>query len=154
MKLSEYVRQQLNEDENGMPTDGNDPAAAANDTGADTSAQYSGTGEPAETTPEDDEADMTVYTIEAVDKEDKIKNLLNYIMGIGNQKRSFEIVVAPGDESIEKKFDWDGTGTDKIKTVKSSKDEEGAAAPEGEPEGEQPAEPAAAPEGEPGAMGQ
>jgi predicted phage-related endonuclease len=65
-------------------------------------------------------------------------------MGIGNQKRSFEIVVAPGDESIEKKFDWDGTGTDKIVSVKSSKDEEQAAAPEGEP--------AAAPEGEPAAQ--
>lgn len=150
LTLSAYVKQQLNEDETGgMPVDGTDPAAAPE---GDTGAEYAGTGEPAAAAPEDDEADKVVYTIEAVDKEDKIKNLLNYIMGIGNQKRSFEIVVAPGDESIEKKFDWDGTGTDKIKSVKSSKDEEApAAAPE---DGTAPAEPAAAPEGEPAVAGQ
>lgn len=146
MKLSEYVKQQLNEDEGGMPIAGNDDTAntdAGNNAGTDNSAAYAGSGEPAATAPEDDEADKVVYTVEAVDKEDKIKNLLNYIMGIGNQKRSFEIVVAPGDESIEKKFDWDGTGTDKIKSVKSSKDEEEpAAAPEGEPAAEPEAQPA------------
>ena len=147
MKLSEYVKQQLNEDGDmpGAP----DAAAAApnpNEPGAnntDTGTSNAGAQPPA---PETDEIGKVVYTVEAVDREDKIKNLLNYIMGIGNQKRSFEIVIAPGDESIEKKFEWNGEGTDKIISVKGVK--------EGEEEGGEGGEPSTSPEDEAAATGQ
>jgi hypothetical protein len=119
MKLSEYVKQQLNEDD-----DDNMAVAGADSTSAgEPSAPNAGAGEqPPEQSNE--EIGKVVYTVEAVDREDKIKHLLDYIMGIGNQKRSFDIVVAPGDDEIEKKFTWNGEATDKIKSVKAAKEGE------------------------------
>ena len=146
LKLSDYVKQQLNEDDGDMPAAGADSTSAG-----EPSAPNAGAGEQPPEQP-NEEIGKVVYTVDAVDREDKIKHLLDYIMGIGNQKRSFDIVVAPGDDEIEKKFTWNGEATDKIKSVKAVKEGE----EEGREGGEsgQGGEPSTPPEDEAAATGQ
>ena len=50
--------------------------------------------------------------IEANDGDGKLSALLNYIKHIGNIGHSFSIVVDPGDREHEKRFSWDGDGSD------------------------------------------
>lgn len=57
------------------------------------------------------------YTIECVDSDGKLKDLLTYIAKNGNGGHSFDIVVDPGDKKNERHFFWDGDGPDRINAV-------------------------------------
>ena len=57
------------------------------------------------------------YTVECIDSNGRLKELLNYIGTKGNIGHSFDIVVDPGDKQNERHFFWDGDGPDKIKAV-------------------------------------
>lgn len=58
-------------------------------------------------------------TIECRDGDDTLEKLLNYIKSSGNTGHSFSIVVDPKSEG-EKKFFWDGDGSDSIRSIKVS----------------------------------
>ena len=55
--------------------------------------------------------------IEANDEDGKLSDLLNYIKHVGNIGHSFSIVVDPGDREHEKRFSWDGDGSDRINEI-------------------------------------
>jgi hypothetical protein len=59
--------------------------------------------------------DKTI-TVTCRDSENTLEKLLNYIKGIGNTGHSFAIIVDPGEG--EKKFHWDGDGSDSIREIK------------------------------------
>jgi len=56
--------------------------------------------------------------IEANDGDSKLSDLLNYIKHVGNIGHSFSIVVDPGDREHEKRFSWDGDGSDHINEIR------------------------------------
>lgn len=56
--------------------------------------------------------------IEANDGDGKLSALLNYIKHVGNIGHSFSIVVDPGDREHEKRFSWDGDGSDHINEIR------------------------------------
>ncbi len=55
-------------------------------------------------------------TIICRDGDDTLEKLLNYIKISGNVGHSFDIIVDPKSEG-EKKFYWDGDGSDSIKSI-------------------------------------
>ena len=57
------------------------------------------------------------YTIECIDSDGKLKDLLTYIAMNGNGGHSFDIVVDPDDKKNERHFFWDGDGADRINAV-------------------------------------
>lgn len=57
------------------------------------------------------------YTVECVDGDERLKELLTYIAKNGNGGHSFDIVVDPGDKQNERHFFWDGDGSDRINAV-------------------------------------
>ena len=57
------------------------------------------------------------YTVECIDSDGELKDLLNYIGKNGNGGHSFDIVVDPGDKQNERHFFWDGDGADRINAV-------------------------------------
>ena len=59
-------------------------------------------------------------TVTCRDLDDNLENLLKYIKKIGNIGHSFTIVVDPGS-GREKKFGWDGDGSDSIKQIEIQK---------------------------------
>ena len=59
-----------------------------------------------------DSMEEKIY-IECVDSENQLKQLITYLALNGNGGHSFTITVDPGDER-EKKFYWDGDGSDRI----------------------------------------
>lgn len=61
-----------------------------------------------------------IITIECRDGNNTLEDLLNYIKGLGNTGHSFSIVVDPKSDA-EKKFHWDGDGSDSIKSIKAGK---------------------------------
>ena len=132
--FKQYVNSILNEDDVA-------PAAAPAAPEAD-GAAAGGEGEPAAepSTEPTNESGEVIYTVEATDREGKLKDLINYIMGIGNQKKNIKIVVDPTGEN-EKEFSWEGEGSDKIKSVNVENAEENTEGsnPEENPEASTPA---------------
>lgn len=61
-------------------------------------------------------------TVVCRDGDDTLEELLNYIKSSGNLGHSFSIVVDPKSEG-EKKFFWDGDGSDTIRSIEVSKPE-------------------------------
>ena len=57
------------------------------------------------------------YTVECIDSDGRLKDLLTYIGENGNGGHSFDIVVDPGDKENERHFFWDGDGADRINAV-------------------------------------
>lgn len=57
------------------------------------------------------------YTVECIDSDGRLKDLLTYIGENGNGGHSFDIVVDPGDKKNERHFFWDGDGADRINAV-------------------------------------
>jgi len=115
MTLKKYVNSILNEEDD----DAAAPAAAAPAAAAPAPQGGEGAPEGGESDQQQEpvnESGEVIYTVEATDREGKLKDLINYIMGIGNQKKNIKIVVDPQGES-EKEFGWDGEGSDKIKSV-------------------------------------
>ena len=55
-----------------------------------------------------------VITLEVVDQDNKLENLLAYIRNIGNVGHSFNILVDPDNSDTKKNFGWDGDGSDRI----------------------------------------
>jgi hypothetical protein len=66
---------------------------------------------------EEKDKEFKTYTITAKDPEGNLRDLLEYIKSLGNTGHSFEIVVDPNKDD-EKKFYWDGDGSDSIKNIK------------------------------------
>ena len=60
------------------------------------------------------------YLIDCSDRDGKLFELIKYIAKNGNGGHSFNIVVDPGTES-ERKFGWDGDGSDHIRSVSKCK---------------------------------
>ena len=58
-------------------------------------------------------------TVIAQDDQDKIKSILDYIGQIGNGGHTFTIDVDPESSETNKKFDWDGDGSDRVVSVDS-----------------------------------
>lgn len=63
-------------------------------------------------------------TVIAQDDQDKVKSLLDYIGQIGNGGHTFTIDVDPETSDTNKKFDWDGDGSDRIISVDSEEMED------------------------------
>lgn len=63
---------------------------------------------------------LKTITIICRDNEDSLENLLQYIRKSGNVGHSFSIIVDPKSDG-EKRFDWDGDGSDFIKDIKVDK---------------------------------
>lgn len=117
MTLKKYVNSILNEEDDDTAAPGAAPATAPvaapapqGGEGAPEGGEGNQQQEPV------NESGEVIYTVEATDKEGKLKDLINYIMGIGNQKKNIKIVVDPQGDA-EKEFDWNGEETDKIKSV-------------------------------------
>jgi hypothetical protein len=62
-----------------------------------------------------------IITLKVRDNENRLKDLLEYIKGIGNIGHSFSIIVDPDDSDYKKEFFWDGDGSDYIKDIKEEK---------------------------------
>lgn len=62
-----------------------------------------------------------VYLVECRDGEHNLRDLINYIAKNGNGGHSFSIVVDTDDKRKEKRFFWDGDGSDHINAVVESK---------------------------------
>jgi hypothetical protein len=65
-------------------------------------------------------ADAETITIKCRDYDNSLLNLLEYIKTNGNTGHSFTIIVDPKSEG-EKKFGWDGDGSDAIFEIKKTK---------------------------------
>lgn len=65
---------------------------------------------------------IVIYTIKCKDRDNNLKDLIEYIKENGNGGHSFEIIVDPKSES-EKTFGWDGDGSDYIQDIKTEAEE-------------------------------
>jgi len=54
-----------------------------------------------------------IIAVTCIDVDNKLEDLINYIGKIGNPGHSFTIDVDPGSDT-NKKFGWDGDGSDRI----------------------------------------
>jgi len=61
---------------------------------------------------------MKTITVVCKDLDNSLEDLLNHIKTAGNVGHSFSIIVDPGDRDYEKKFGWDGDGSDHIESIK------------------------------------
>jgi sulfatase maturation enzyme AslB (radical SAM superfamily) len=60
---------------------------------------------------------FVILTVVARDEDKHLQDLLEYLKSNGNGGHSFSIVVDPGDAEKEKKFFWDGDGSDRIESI-------------------------------------
>jgi hypothetical protein len=64
-------------------------------------------------------AELKTITITCRDLDNTLEKLLNHIKQVGNTGHTFNIIVDPRSDD-EKRFEWDGDGSDYIKEIKIS----------------------------------
>ncbi len=69
------------------------------------------------------ESETTTICVKAVDKEGKLKRLMERIQELGNPGHSFGVILDPDDRENATKWGWDGDGSDNIIEISESKQE-------------------------------
>ena len=64
-------------------------------------------------------SDMTTYQVTCRDQDETLKQIIECIMHCGNMGHTFSVIVDPDEKEglAERKFEWDGDGSDYIKDV-------------------------------------